>query len=227
MRTLSKREAIVVNLFKFIGVDHSMLQITQTGLDKGYTDATVEFREFLKRTGIHEYATQTAGKKSIVDVFGLTVSGPEVLKLSFLRPATKGGRMFRVSMLGGLRHPLQIQVDDVLIFFVRDNQLNLLNLTQSTDRMPDRESSTASSKVAQGAAILAIAKNRILHVMESIPQCEANSGTGARVIDIGELSGMFLEKRRGTVVNALLDELDFEGQIETSSNNPKKYRLCR
>ena len=227
MRPLSKRESTIGSLLGFVDVDYATLQITKTGLEKGYTDATVPFRDFLKRTGIHDYSLQPAGEPSIkyVDVFGLTDAGVKLLKLSFQRPRTKGGRMFRLSMLGGLKRPLQIRDGDVLLFSVRDNQLALANLTHLAERTTPSEFPLTPEK-PQGALILRIAKDRLIHVMESTPVCEPTSGTGARATEIADLSGMSLERQRGAIVNALLDELCLEARIESLGNNPKKYRLC-
>jgi hypothetical protein len=228
MRSLTARENAIIRLFQFIGVDHAILQITQTGLAKGYTDATIPFRQFLKRTGIHDYMLQRAGKKFIkyVDVFGFTTGEPQLLKVSFQRPATKGGRMFRISMLGSLRQPLQIQDADLLLFFVHENQLRLANLTQMTARLVEQKPLSFSSRTQQGSTIVTIAKNRILHVMEAMPECEPGVGNGTRPTEIAELSGMLLEKYPGRFVNALLDDLLFEQCIEISTKIPKKLRLC-
>lgn len=228
MRPLSKREEAVVSLLNFTDVDYATLQITQTGLGKGYTDATVPFRDFLKRTGIHDYGLQKAGEQFIkyVDVFGLTAKGTEILRLSFQRPATKGGRMHRLSMLGGIRRPLNIQAGDTLVFSVRDNQLHIANLTHLASRTMESEPAVPAAKPNRGAVVLKIAKDRIIHVMEAMPECEANSGNGARSGEIAELTGMLLERKQGALVNALLDELCFENRIQNIPNNPKKYRLC-
>jgi len=230
MRPFTQREAAVIRLLTFVGIDFAVLQITRTGLDKGYTDATTSFRNFLKRTGIHDFASQRPGEKFIkyVDVFGLTTNGPELFKLSFLRPAAKGGRMFRVSMVGGIKRPLHIQDTDVLMFSVRENQLQVANLTDAVHRMADSDHiGVSSGHTARGATIVTIAKNRILHVMELMPECEAKTGSGARAVEIGELTGMFLETHRTSLVNALVEELRGEGRIEPVPNDRGRFRLCR
>jgi hypothetical protein len=228
MRTLSAREKAILNLLEFIGIDYAVLNITTTGLKKGYTDATVPFREFLRRSGIHDYGLQTPGEAHIkyANVFGLTKKGTEVLKLSFQRPATKGGRMCRVSMIGGLKGPIHVQNGDLLIFAVRDNQLHVANLSEIADRTESHGSNSHPVKPEKGAAILGIAKNRIIHVMEAMPECEANAGMGARLGEIAELSGMVLEKKGRVLVGVLLDELCFEGRVQPVPHGTNKYRLC-
>lgn len=227
MRSLSKRENAVTSLLEFAAVDFAMLHITKTGLEKGYTDATASFRDFLKRTGIHDYSLQSAGEEFIkyVHVFGLTDAGIQLLQISFQRPATKGGRMSRVSMLGGLKRPMQVRDGDILLFTIRENQLALANLTQIAERVSPEESRSASEK-RQGSAILKIAMDRLIHVMEAMPVCESDSGIGARPAEITELSGMSLERQRGALVSVLLDELCLEERIEAVGKNPRKYRLC-
>jgi hypothetical protein len=228
MRPLSKKEEAIAGLINFVDVDFATLQVTQTGLKKGYTDATVPFREFVKRTGIHDYSIQKPGVQAIkyISVFALTTRGPEVLEMSFQRPATKGGRMCRVSMLGGLKRPLNLQDKDTLIFFVRDNQLQIANLTNLTERTINPEMASPVKKHEKGTMVMTIAKNRVIHVMEAMPECEANTGSGARANEIAELTGMLLESSAGALVNLLLDELQLENRIQTIPTNNKKYRLC-
>ena len=225
MRELHPHESVCANILSFSGLDYALLHITQTGLDKGYTDATKGFREFLLRAGVHDFENQQAGETHIkyLDTVGLTAEGPQNLKLSLQRPAAKEGRMFRLSMLGGLKQPLQIEAGDLLLFSCRENKLRLLNLTSIAESRPDQ--ATAPSDQKETNKTIGAAKERILHVMQCMPSCRALSGAGASMRDIGDLSGMLLQNNRYALTNALLEELIIEGRIELLTTT-RRLRLC-
>jgi hypothetical protein len=227
MRPFIPSEIRLLATLTFCCPDHATLHVSPTAFRKGYTDATTPVREFLQRTGIHDFGSQQPGERNIryIDVVGLTTEGSQQQKLSFLRPASKNGRMCRVSMLRGLKRPLSLLADDVLLCTVKDQKLHLCNLTwiaqrdaQSVGEKPEKTAPLS------GLSIMAAAKSRVIHVMRCMPECKAIRGKGARTPEISELSGISFSQRPSLLVNAILDELLIEGQVEIV--NGKRYRLC-
>lgn len=74
-------------------VEYSIIQITETGLQKRIMDATAPVRTYLLEKGIHDYENQPQGpdNKQLVETFILT--GAEAIRTqsSFYRPVTKKG----------------------------------------------------------------------------------------------------------------------------------------
>lgn len=227
MRPLHPEEAQLLALLTFCGADHALLHVSRTALGKGYADATIPLRDFLLRTGIHDFNAQPSGEHAIryVDVVGLSPEGPQQMKLSFQRPATKNGRMCRVSMLVGLKRPLNLLKGDIILISANQQCLQLCNLTSIARRPADSTTvAHANSPPDGGGAIVAAAKKRVIHVMRCMPECRAVMGPGARSVEIGELSGLVLKQRASLLVNTILDELLVDGHVELVG--AKRYRLC-
>lgn len=55
-----------LRLFNGAGVATGLLVPTRTGLEKSIMDATLSFRDFLRETGVHDYASQVRGLKEYV-----------------------------------------------------------------------------------------------------------------------------------------------------------------
>lgn len=58
-----------LKLFNGAGVATGLLVPTATGLEKSIMDATLSFRDFLRTTGVHEYASQRRGVKEYVPAY--------------------------------------------------------------------------------------------------------------------------------------------------------------
>lgn len=229
MRPPRANESSFLRLFSFYGMDYALLHVTRTALDKGYTDATSAFRRFLSRHGVHDFGTQGAGKDLIryLEVTALTVEGGSAVQLSFQRPATKGGRMYRVSKLGTLKAVLNLLPDDLILCSVQGSKLYLANLTSVAEGRVSNQVSEPNPTASRGATIISAAKDHLLRVMNLMPECKAETGTGAKGAEIGELTGMMLDWSRFAIANAVLEELLLAGKIEVASNKPRRYRLCR
>lgn len=93
LRELSEIERLNVEFLVRLDVQFGLLEQTKTTLDKAYSDATQEFREFLKSSGVHDYGKQSQGQDSkvvqpatIID-YGLPLRS----EIAMYRPLTKSG----------------------------------------------------------------------------------------------------------------------------------------
>jgi hypothetical protein len=224
MRSPTVQESAILEALSLCEVKLALLQITATALEKGYTDATLAFREFLQSENIHDFSAQNPGESSIryVEAVAQTADGARRVTVSFQRPAAKEGRMYRFSKLGSLRPLLDIQEDDILSFFVRSGELHVINLT---DMASARRELTLKEK-SRGAQITTLAKAHLLHVMRCMPECASGRGSGARAHDISDLCG-FETGADTQFVSLLLEMLCGTGELEVvKTKTPKRYRLC-
>lgn len=92
----NKDELTTVGVAQFLstrGILHAIVYLTATGLKKCTLDATLPVREFLLRTGIHDYSRQAQGPEFKVVVPGcfLTQYRSYQTKISFNRPRSGNG----------------------------------------------------------------------------------------------------------------------------------------
>ena len=78
-----------LRLFNGAGVATGLLVPTQTGLGKSIMDATLSFRDFLRETGVHDYAMQTRGAKEYVPANLVLPDSCIKTKASLYRPKAK------------------------------------------------------------------------------------------------------------------------------------------
>jgi hypothetical protein len=223
MRELTILESRILNALSLCGLDHALITVSSNALKKGFTDATVPLREFLRRQSIHNFDAQANGKHSIAyyPIMALGRDGWVDGEISFQRPATKGGRMCRISKIGGIKTILELEPNDVLLCFVRNGILHFMNLT----RFGTFEQGIDLQERSHGATIINAAKQRVLFVMRCMPECSA-AGKGARCSEIAELSGLILETRKSALVLPLLNELVNEGQVNVPPKQKNTFRLC-
>lgn len=83
----------VLRYFTSRGIEVVFLVPTQTGMKKSIMDATASVREFLRRTGIHDFTSQPQGQdhKKLVGVQLVTSQGLYRTQASLYRPVTKNG----------------------------------------------------------------------------------------------------------------------------------------
>ena len=127
MRQLSESEFSRVAILTKNSVDFTLIEPTQTGIEKSIMDATGSVRVFLKEKGIHDYSLQNQGPESKVQIKSFLLE-PEktVLSIASLyRPVTKNGdpRIW-FKGLGGYAAP-----NDILCIFIVSKELYVLNIT--------------------------------------------------------------------------------------------------
>lgn len=83
----------VLRYFTRKGIEAAFLVPTQTGMGKSIMDATAPVRDFLKRSGIHDFETQPKGQehKRLVPTRIITSSGIYRTETSLYRPEAKDG----------------------------------------------------------------------------------------------------------------------------------------
>ncbi|QIK81247.1 MvaI/BcnI restriction endonuclease family protein [Lysobacter sp. HDW10] len=83
----------VLRYFTQRGVEVSFLVPTQTGIVKSIMDATAPVRDFLRRSGIHDFELQQQGQdhKKLVRTRIITCTGIYETETSLYRPTTKNG----------------------------------------------------------------------------------------------------------------------------------------
>src|SRR3954471_15150574 len=106
-----------------------LVHLTPTGYRKGIMDAIEPLRSLLRVRGLHNFNNQPQGEenKSFLVTEIITDEGTRKTTVSLYRPKTKKGdpRIWP----SGLKN--FASGDDVLIFFVFDDRLHLLNLTKA------------------------------------------------------------------------------------------------
>lgn len=129
MRELSDLERLNIELLVRLDVPFGLLEQTQTTLEKAYSDATQEFREFLAVASIHNYSSQLQGQEAkvlkeatVIDHLSLIPS-----EVAFYRPTTKkGDPRIRISKIKQI-----CQSGDIAVAFLVDDHLYIRRLDQS------------------------------------------------------------------------------------------------
>ena len=134
---MSNNELEISNAAKLLGIhglEAGFLIPTATGMDKGIMDATWPLREYLKRTGFHDFSTQGQGieSKRILPIHLIHSTTDVIGKISLYRPNTKNGdpRLW-ISKLSTFANPsdlLALIVDSGELFVINCTQLNLSEL---------------------------------------------------------------------------------------------------
>ena len=128
-RPLVDFEQANLDAVKQTGIDHALVFLTRTILEKHYFDATLPVRTLLASKGVHDYAIQGQGPDHKVRFKScmLTDSDGLLVTTSLYRPVSKEGdpRMW----FSGLNH--SANPTDVLTVFVVDGRLHVLNLSKS------------------------------------------------------------------------------------------------
>lgn len=109
-----------------LGLDHSELIITATGIDKSIMDAIAPLRDFFKFNHYHDYSTQTQG--DIEKKPAKLVTSSEIIdtQVSLYRPKTKQGDP-RIWVYKLKPH---VQPNDTLALILVDSLLYVFNISQ-------------------------------------------------------------------------------------------------
>ena len=128
MRVLSESEQDRIKILTSSQVSFTLIEPTQTGLNKSIMDATGSVRSFFKRQGIHDYELQPQGPnhKVIIPVIIHKGYGIVKTKASLYRPLTKKGDP-RIWFYGLTKI---IVANEILGITFYDNCFQIFNLSQ-------------------------------------------------------------------------------------------------
>ena len=119
--------AVATQLGRY-GIEAGFVIPTATAMGKGIMDATWPLREYLARTGFHDFRTQGQGgsSKRVVPVRIIQTSGVVAGEMSMYRPETKKGdpRIWIYSL------PKYASPNDLMALIVDGNQLYAVNATR-------------------------------------------------------------------------------------------------
>jgi len=131
MRQLTDREKQAIRLLTNYSVELTLIEPTETGLNKSIMDATIPVRSYLKEQCIHDYDLQQAGQsfKVIIDDTIIITSNKYVpSRTSLYRPEAKGkGGDPRIWFK---RLPEFSMPNDILMLTYFENYLYIINITQ-------------------------------------------------------------------------------------------------
>ena len=128
MRALSFSELDILEILGECEVVFSLQELTETGRSKSIMDAVHAIRVMLKRTGLHDYDEQGQGQenKRVLQAYYFSLTGNVNTSVSVYRPNTKkGDPRIWVKGLKSLT-----SANDIILFFVHDDQLYVANLTE-------------------------------------------------------------------------------------------------
>ncbi len=139
MRRLTESELSKLEFLTTAGIEVSTLEPTSTGLEKSIFDATQPLRDFLLRSGVHDYQNQNQGPDYKVVLGSKIITSEEIVdsQTSLYRPNTKSGdpRIW----FSGIKN--YCSPSDILGIFYFDGKLWIFNLTKTT--LDELRSSTA------------------------------------------------------------------------------------
>lgn len=128
MRALSKVEEDRLKILTKNSVSFTIIEPTQTGLNKSIMDATGPVRNYLKENHFHDYEDQGQGQKYKKIIEGFIYDQFKIVKsnVSLYRPNTKKGDP-RIWLSGLSRYT---NPNDIVTLICYENQIHAFNLTQ-------------------------------------------------------------------------------------------------
>lgn len=153
MRELSDLERLNVEFLVRLDVPFGLLEQTDTTLTKAYSDAPQEFQEFLRSTGIHDFAMQNQGQDAKVTRSAVVIenNSPLPSEVAMYRPVTKSGDpRFRITHIKRI-----CKARDIAAVLFIDAELHIVRLDES-DFEAELENSGTLRKLLGG-----VARNRI------------------------------------------------------------------
>jgi len=129
MRQFSDIERLNVEFLVRLDIPFGLLEQTQTTLEKAYSDATQEFREFLSATGVHDYSTQPQGQDAKVIRRATIIHDGSLLpsEIGLYRPLTKkGDPRFRITGIKRI-----CRSGDISAVLIINNEIFIINLAEA------------------------------------------------------------------------------------------------
>ena len=131
LRSLTEFEKCNLAKLTSLSIDATLIQPTKTGLGKAILDATAPVRNFLRRTGLHDYAVQgTGARENGSELTAQFVSEKKIIstRTSLYRPKAKGNGGDPRIWFSGL--PDFANPDDLIALVADDGGLICINITQ-------------------------------------------------------------------------------------------------
>ncbi|OYW75043.1 MAG: hypothetical protein B7Z27_08905, partial [Sphingobacteriia bacterium 32-37-4] len=145
MRQLSEEEKIKIKILTEKSVEICLIEPTSTGLEKSIMDATGSVRSYLKDKNIHDFALQSQGQESKIQVDSFFIQDNSLVNsiASLYRPNTKKGDP-RIWFKGLTSYAspndiLGILAFDSLLYVINITKLDLHALIQNDDANPLKE----------------------------------------------------------------------------------------
>ena len=132
LSTSNKNIVETLKLFKSVNLPVSFIVPTITGMEKSIMDATFEVREFLRQSGLHDYASQEQGQenKNIIQTKLLSNDAIYETTTSLYRPETKkGDPRIWIYELKKYASPT-----DLLALIAKQDELIIINCSKSNLR---------------------------------------------------------------------------------------------
>ena len=218
MRQLTNSEIEKLNFLTSKDLEVSLIEVTQTGIEKSIMDATGSVRDYLKRHGVHDYMAQRQGPDHKVQYTTQIITEESIIeqKTSLYRPLTKSGdpRIW----VNGMK-PF-VSASDLIALTYYDNQLWVFNLTQ----LPIIEQSLINSPFSEFLKYFVVSNESISQ--ELITKLEAIAARGfiASTVDADTAIGRLLEKEVGIAPNSSRNP-DYKGIELKSFRSERSNRM--
>src|SRR5258706_933123 len=185
MRQLTTSELNEVKELTENSIEHTLIEPTQTGLEKSIMDATGPVRLFLKENGIHDYEYQKQGpnNKVLIKSFFIETATLVQSSASLYRPKTKKGDpriWFKgLSAYADSNDVLAIIVHNGILYVVNLSRLDIKTLLQSSHTNPLKDIVTQIKIEVTAIANELLFKLRKIAAMGPIPaEIEADTSVG-------------------------------------------------
>ena len=127
MRQFNEFEIKNFSYLANLGIRYTTFQTYWTSLDKGYFDAIVPIRAYLKEEGIHDYSLQEQGPKEYKEGYLITDNLLIPARASLYRPKTKKGD----PRLWFSKLHYYTDADDIFAMFHIGQVLYIINVTKT------------------------------------------------------------------------------------------------
>ena len=125
-QNLSISEMNSIEFMESEEVDFALLSTTKTMKNKKITDAIKKVREYLERSGYHNYNEQDFGSKISKSVNYITESKSYLSEGSFYRANERGDQ--RLNLSGVWEHS---EENEVMFLVVKEDILNVINISKN------------------------------------------------------------------------------------------------
>lgn len=216
MRQLSEIEIQRIKILTENSIEFTLIEPTQTGLEKSIMDATSSVRSFLFNNKIHDYSSQSQGQpnKVLIDSYFLKPNALTTSTASLYRPNTKNGDP-RIWFKGLTTYT---NPNDILSLIIYKNKIFVLNLTQID--LNTLISSSVNNPIKDLFNEIKIISNEISDELLAKLRIINKNGPVPSVVNADTSIGRTLETLLGIQINSS-QKPDYKG-IELKSYRDKK-----
>ncbi len=216
MRQLNSNEIDRIKVLTENSVELTLIEPTQTGLEKSIMDATGPVRTYLKEKSIHDYSLQKQGpeNKILVEAYIITENKITEATASLYRPKTKKGDpriWFR-------KLNAYASANDILGIICHDNKLYVFNITKLDIVKLIRQ--TSLNPIKELVIELGYDANKIANELLVLMKTLVSKGPIPALLKADTAVGRTLEHALGIKINSS-KKPDYKG-IELKSFRAKK-----